>query len=87
MNGDELLARVLREHAEVEHQLDEFRNLGRAIGAVYAGVLLEGVPEDDALTITQDWMECQLFDRVSKYAAQGWPPPPEDTDSDTEPAA
>jgi len=77
---DELLARLLEEDHEIEERLEHFHTIGRVVAAVYTGLTRNGVPADDALELTRDWMECHIFDRVARYT--GTFESPEDADED-----
>lgn len=64
--GDEILAKLLQEHGDMEATLEHWHTVGRMIGSVYVGMVREGVDDDQAITLTSEWMECHLFDRIEK---------------------
>jgi len=80
MTDDELLARLLEADHELEERLQHFQQIGRVVGAVYSGLAMEGVPKDDVMELTRDWMECHIFDRVARYTDTFVSP--DDTDED-----
>lgn len=63
---DIAVASAMRQDAMEEDARVAMGNLGRRIGALYAGLVHEGVDEAEAGMIANTWMRCAVFREVDR---------------------
>lgn len=57
---DEQLAKLLEDHHDAETASIEVRQLAHITAVFYMTMVRNGVPQDDALTLTATWLETAI---------------------------